>query len=106
MPDLTAQVSLIKKKPVTVRGIIWAGDNMESVQSFTGPEYFRPARPEEQRQDPAMTAAVYDKLHDTWVHVYDGDWVVQGVQGENYPVRSTVFPVTYDYLGPDDGRRG
>jgi hypothetical protein len=95
--SVAARATVWRKKPVSVRMIRWTGNNLEAVQAFTS--HFRLPYAEELAEDPAMTAAVYDVLHRTWVHVYAGHWVVQGVQGENYPIDDDVLHATYDCLG-------
>jgi hypothetical protein len=74
-----------------------AGSNLAEVLRFAGPGgYFGTVPPEDRAADPAMTAEVYDKLHGTWVHVYDGQWIIRGVQGELYPCAADVFAATYE----------
>jgi hypothetical protein len=87
-----------RKKPVEVEAVRWTGENTNEVLDFTGDAYFDPI-PEENRgdlSDPDATAAVFDKLHSTWVLLYNGDWVIRGVQGELYPCRADVFEATYE----------
>lgn len=43
-----------------------------------------------------ITAEVYDYLHDTWVGVKDGDFIIRGLEGEFYPHDAPLFPVAYD----------
>jgi hypothetical protein len=89
-----------RKKPVEVSAIQWTGANLAEVQAFTGPGYFGAVPPEDRDEDPDMTAEVYDKLHSTWVHVYDGQWIIRGVQGELYPCAEDVFAATYEPAEP------
>lgn len=49
-----------------------------------------------QRIKDGYTAVVWDKLHDCWVNVATGDWIIKGVQGEFYPCRAEVFAETYE----------
>ena len=35
-----------------------------------------------------------------------GDWIIQGVKGELYPVKCDIFYATYDKVEEDDGHRG
>ncbi|MGC4918677.1 hypothetical protein [Streptomyces albogriseolus] len=89
-----------RKKPVEVFAMQWTGDNEQAVQAFTGgPDFFH-ALTEEDRaangDDPAATAAVYDKLHSTWVLVYTGQHIVRGVKGEYYPIAEDVLAETYE----------
>lgn len=44
------------------------------------------------------SAQVYDRLHDTWVNVLDGQSVIEGVQKENYPIAADVLIQTYDLV--------
>jgi len=39
---------------------------------------------------------VYDHLHDTWVNLKRGDWIIEGVEGEFYPCEESVFAKTYE----------
>lgn len=41
---------------------------------------------------------VYDRLHDTWVKVFLGQWVLRGVEGELYPCDHDVLLRTYDFV--------
>ena len=77
-----------RKKPITVSAIQWTGSNLAEVQAFTGGGEFGAVDPEDRGEDPDMTAEVFDKLHSTWVHVYDGQWIIRGIRGELYPMRS------------------
>lgn len=97
--SVSARATVWRKKPVPVRMILWSGDNLEAVQAFTSHLGFRLPTPGELAEDPAMTAAVYDVLHRTWLHVYTGQWVAEGVHGENYPIADDVLHETYDYVG-------
>jgi len=88
-----------RKKPVEIDAIQWTGDNLAELEEFCGTGYFEAVPPEDRDPDPDMTAQVYDKLHGTWVHVYDGQWVIRGIQGEHYPVAADVFAATYEPAG-------
>ncbi len=39
---------------------------------------------------------VYDRLHNTWINLDVGDWVITGVQGEKYPIKPDVLAATYE----------
>jgi hypothetical protein len=43
-----------------------------------------------------FTAQVYDKLHDTWISVADGQWIVRGAKGEFYPCDDETFHWKYE----------
>lgn len=47
-----------------------------------------------------FTAQVYDKLHDTWISVADGQWIVRGAKGEYYPCDDETFHWKYEEVAP------
>lgn len=98
----TTAPARFRKKPVTIEAIQWTGSNLDAVLDFTGPAYFGAVPPEDRDPDPDQTGEVYDKLHGTWVHVYDGQWIIRGVQGELYPCAADVFAATYDPVAGDE----
>jgi len=90
-----------RKRPVEVEAIRWTGGNRAEVSEFAGGAYFDIVPPEDRAEDPDQTAEVYDKLHGTWVHVYDGQWIIRGVKGELYPCADDVFAATYEAAETD-----
>jgi hypothetical protein len=87
-----------RKKPVEVEAVQWTGDNADEIKAFVGVRDNGECRfltPDEITG--AWTEAhVYDELHDTWVTVYTGQWVIKGVKGEFYPCAEDVFAETYE----------
>lgn len=79
------------RKIVEVSAIEWTGDD----QSFlclvdaTQGGFRRVA-------EGIYTAEVYDYLHDTWVKLRTGDFIIQGAQNEFYPCERSVFEQTYE----------
>ena len=93
-----------RKKPVEVQAVQWTGDNADEIFEFAGCDHFdvldEPDRANS--DDPEATAAVFDKLHSTWVLVKDGQWIIRGVKGEFCPCDDEVFAATYEPAdGPD-----
>lgn len=86
---------LYRKKSVTIEAVRWTGDNVAELTAFAG-AYFDVIRPEDRAEDPDKTAQVYDILHNTWVGVYDNQWVICGVKGEYYPCDPAAFEETYE----------
>lgn len=91
---------LYRKKPIQVEARQWTGQNLDFIWEMTR-ELFDVLDDEDRAQcaDPDATAQVYDKLHSTWVLVYDGDYIVKGILGEFYPCRESVFKGTYESVG-------
>lgn len=97
------------KKPIAIATMLWTGDNEEEVQQWAGgPDYFYKLDEEDRANcdDPEATATVYDKLHSTWVLVFDGQSIVRGVQGELYPITPQVLARTCSLLARKGGTNG
>lgn len=45
-----------------------------------------------------IIAEVFDKLHDTWVGVVAGQWIVRGAKGEYYPCDDETFHWKYEEI--------
>ena len=80
-----------RKIPKTIRTVQWTGSNVEDIRVLTTEDFFRKVDLEFE-----ITAQVYDRLHDTWVGVKTGDWIIEGVEGEFYPCDNGVFEKTYE----------
>ncbi|MEU9887940.1 hypothetical protein [Sphaerisporangium sp. NPDC051011] len=94
----TPMPTMFRKKPVTVEAVQWTGANTEAVKAFVGQRDTGECRfllPEE-ITGVWEDAHVYDELHNTWVTVYVGQWVVKGVKGEFYPIAWDVLAETYE----------
>lgn len=87
------------KKPVTIEAVQFTGSNHDQMEGFTTPTNWFPG-PDFNGQMAAdgkrVTAQVYDEIHDTWVAVRDGDWIIKGLKGEFYPCDPQVFADSYD----------
>lgn len=87
-------IKTYRKKPVEVKAVQFTGDNWEEVWEFTSRACFDKLWDPNQGED--IIAAVWDKLHDTWVGVKRNNYIIEGVQGEFYPCDQDVFATTYD----------
>lgn len=88
-------VKRVRKKPVIVRVAgPWDGSAraFEELSGFTDGG-FRVAAGGD-----GVTAEVWDKLHSTWVGVKNDQFILEGVQGENYPISPDVLQETYEAL--------
>lgn len=97
---MTTAVRLYRKKPVTVRGVQWTGDNAAELVEFTGGR-FETINPLDRAEKLDITAQVYDELHSTWVGIKTGQHVLCGVRGEFYPCDADVLAETYDEVNVD-----
>ena len=85
---MTEPVTL-RRKPIDLAAIRWDGDNDEAVQDFAEGKFRTIAR---------TRAEILDELHDTWVALAVGDWILRGVKGEFYPVASEIIDDLYEIL--------
>ena len=85
------------KLPVTIQAIQYTNSqdlsNVSEILDFTDHK-FR-TRDVTEIGNSVITAEVYDELHDTWVGVKDGDYIIKGLQGEFYPHDKDLFPLAY-----------
>lgn len=86
-----------RKKSIEVSALQWTAENAEEMIAFTGEDFFVPLYDAADYDSP-YTAKVYDALHDSWVLLSTGDYVIRGIKGEFYPCRSDVFESTYDLV--------
>lgn len=59
-----------------------------------GPQAWRYIKNDSQWSEDVV-AAVYDVLHETWVGVKVGQWIIRGTKGEFYPCEDEVFEEKY-----------
>lgn len=83
------------KRPIEVEAVQWRGDNKAEIIEFAG-SVFHALDEDERTADLDATALVRDHLHNSWIFVYTGDWILKGIKGEFYPCNSEVFENTYD----------
>lgn len=96
MADLSAEYGWGRyvSKPIEIEAIRWlADDNDEDVKQFSVSSAAFFWRRVEASDGPF--SQVFDYLHDTWVGVYDGQWIIRGTKGELYPCDDEVFRAKY-----------
>ena len=94
-------------RPVTVEATEWLGteESMAEIQAWAGTrtvdghelpiftwmgEYLR------QDDNVGFSASVFDKLHNTWIAVKTGQFIVKGAKGEFYPCDDETFHWKYE----------
>ena len=89
-----------KSKVIEIDAINWNGSNSQQVIDFSrgydgfGAEIIRFNTGTDAEGTP--WGEVYDFLHDTWVNVYPGQWIIKGTKGEFYPCDAEVFEAKYE----------
>jgi len=107
-------VTVYRKKPVEVEAVQYDGKNAQAIRAWMYPYVQQAGNPSvwfltknmagtqawNYVRDPAwgqdFNAAVYDMLHETWVGVKPGQWIIKGVKGEFYPCDPETFAETYE----------
>ena len=104
-PVATADGRSYRKKPVVIEAVQWTGENLREVIAFTdGP-------PDTKSHHAGMMWDQYEDLvRKDGLKIYTlegkmdaspGDWIIKGVKGEFYPIKSEIFAQTYeDASGP------
>jgi hypothetical protein len=86
-----------KSKPFEVEAVLFNGENYKELNEFIGGrEHFYRLQEHDHVDDERIIAEVYDYLHDTWVGVKAGDYVIRGSKGEFYPCDPGVFHAKYE----------
>ena len=89
-----------QKRPVVIEAVQFVGSNWHELTSFVPfiddhTPGFRSLVTAEFENGRLHVAEVYDEIHDTWVKVATGDWIIRGLKGEFYPCESAVFGESY-----------
>lgn len=92
-----SNVKKYTKIPLTISAIQYTNSQdlsrISEIIDFTD-HHFR-VRDVEEADGSVITAEVYDTLHETWVGVKDGDYIIRGIEGEFYPHDEALFPQAY-----------
>lgn len=51
-------------------------------------------------------AHIYDYLHDSWIMVKPGDYVMKGLEGEFYPHDGDIFSKAYEEVSEEEWTTG
>lgn len=99
-------VKKFRTKIVEVDAIRWTGDNVEEIQAWTGEWWDRNGHSHHVFErmgtylpgylNTGFTGEIFDTLHNTWIAVADGMWIVRGEKGEHYPCDDETFHWKYE----------
>lgn len=99
-----------KTKPFEIEAVQFTGSNWLEVRAFVGRRFtnatkngeavyivnFQKAGTYTEWTDKSIIGEVYDYLHETWVGVHEGDWIIKGSKNEFYPCDPEVFESKYE----------
>ena len=89
------------KKPVTIEAVKWTGNNLKEVLDFTGKHekfdsWFSSFDEfEDYVKNDNLEFKIFT-LEGTMIASV-GDYIIRGVNGENYPCKPDIFEKTYDF---------
>ena len=83
-----------RKKPVVIEAVQWFKDGDHPAVVLTAPAIG------EARSVPAIYTL------EGWMFVSPGDWIITGVQGEQYPCKPDIFEATYEPVQSSRGEQG
>lgn len=88
-------VKRFRTKIVEIEAIQFTGKNWFEINEWTGGGFTYEGIRAEQ-WDSGFRARVYDFLHDTWIGVAPGQWIVRGAKGEFYSCDDETFHWKYE----------
>lgn len=92
-----------RTKPFEIEAVKFTGDNWSEVNEFAGLQDLDAKWPMANfamldEPDGDIVALVWDKLHDTWVGVKSGQYIIREMKNEFYPCDSDVFEAKYEEI--------
>lgn len=85
-----SEVVLAQRKVTEAYAVKWTGENISEVLRFTEGN-FRYEATDHGEGLKATDAEVYDYLHDAWIKVSVGDYIMRGPKREYYPNAGSNF---------------
>ena len=93
-------VKQFRKKPVVNDAVLWTGDNLFEVISFTDVVPDISTNIASQQWDVYQDLVAKDGLKIYTLEgnmlAEPGDWIIKGVKGEFYPCKPDIFALTYE----------
>lgn len=88
-------VKKYRSVPTEVEAVQYTGDNIKQLEDWSGNKV-QFIEPEDRSDDPDADLSVFDETHNTWILVYQGQWIIKGTKGEFYPCDNEVFEQKYE----------
>jgi hypothetical protein len=92
---MSVDIRQYRSKPVVIDAMQFDAENYSVAELFTNGG-FRLVGEQDRTEDPEILAEVWDKLHNTWVGVKKGQYIIKGTKGEFYPCDPDVFVQKYE----------
>lgn len=85
-----------KTKPFEINAWRFDGENFDELYGVCGWKFRSLADIADDGRGLGFSAQIYDDLHDTWVKVLPGQWIIRGQKGEFYPCDPEIFASKYE----------
>jgi len=86
-----------RTRPVEIEATQFTGDNHEELELWTEGNWDDQHDHNNLFGEPVpFRAHVFDFLHDSWISVAPGQWIVRGAKGEYYPCDDETFFWKYE----------
>jgi hypothetical protein len=86
---------LFQRKPCTVEGVQWTGDNLAEVQEFTGEMLFDTLEAEDATDNPDFTAELWVAANGIWIGIETGEWILVDAVGY-YPCKDAIMQKNWE----------
>lgn len=99
-------VKTYQKKPVDIQAAEFIENDEASwavLEAFTNHLVRQETLTDEDGAEEHREYYVFDRLHDTWVKFFDGDFIIKGTEGEFYPHNGELFKKNYKQVGMRSG---
>lgn len=87
-----------RKKPVEIEAIQYNYSNRGILNQFDSLKWLKTAYDKDIIFFDTDTQDYYIETLEGNMKVSDGDWIIQGVNGELYPCKDDIFRKTYEFL--------
>lgn len=84
-----------RKKPVVIDAYLYTGDNGEAIREWSNGKCIPSPVLEPGTSNVSGQYLQIHTLEGTMI-ANPGDWIIRGVQGEFYPVKDSIFRLTYE----------
>lgn len=90
-------VQRFRTKPVEIDAMQFTGDNHGELYEWTNGQWASTHDEYNVVGEPVdFKGSIFDELHQTWISVSPGMWIVRGAKGEYYPCDDETFHWKYE----------
>lgn len=90
-------VRTFQTRIVQIQAVQFTGHNFGELTQWSQNSFRHGPKPyPKTHEGQDLTAEVFDKLHNAWIGVAPGQWIVRGAKGEYYPCDDETFHWKYE----------